>query len=55
MDHDGIKIEFSEADPDTNMQKVTIQAPTDVDLEFTRQVFYNAVWGGTSKIEEENK
>lgn len=53
MDHDGIKIEFSEADPDTNMQKVTIQAPTDV--EFARQVFYNAVWGGASKIEEENK
>lgn len=55
MDHDGIKIKFSEADPDTNMQKVTIQAPTDVDPEFTRQVFYNAVWGGASKIEEENK
>ena len=55
MDHDGIKIEFSEADPDTNMQKVTIQAPADGDREFARQVFYNAVWGGTSKIEEENK
>lgn len=55
MDHDDIKIEFSEADLDTNMQKVTIQAPTDVDLEFARQVFYNAVWGGASRIEEENK
>ena len=55
MDYDGIKIEFSEADPDTNMQRVTIQAPTDVDLEFARQVFYNTVWGGASKIEEENK
>lgn len=55
MDHDDIKIEFSEADPDTNMQKVTIQAPTGVDLEFARQVFYNAVFGGASKIEEERK
>lgn len=55
MDHDDIKIEFSEADPDTNMQKVTIQAPTNVDLAFARQVFYNAVWGGVSKIKEENK
>lgn len=50
MDHDDIKIEFSEADPDTNMQKVTIHDP-----EFARPIFYNAVWGGASKIEEENK
>lgn len=55
MDHDDIKIEFSEADPDTNMQKVTIQAPIDVDPEVARPMFYNAVWGGASKIEEENK
>ena len=55
MDHDDIKIEFSEADPETNMQKVTIQAPADGDLEFARQVFYNAVWGGASRIEGENK
>lgn len=55
MDRDDIKIEFSEANPDTNMHKVTIQAPTDVDPEFARPMFYNAVWGGASKIEEENK
>ena len=53
--NDEVEIEFSEADLDTNMQKVTIQALTDVDLEFARQVFYNAVCGGASKIEEEKK
>jgi hypothetical protein len=50
-----MKIEFSEPDPDTNMRTVTVQVPTNVDPDFVRQMFYNAVWGGASKIEEENK
>jgi hypothetical protein len=59
MDRDDIKIEFSEADPETNRRSATIQIisrnPGDIDPEFARPMFYNAVWVGASKIEEESK
>lgn len=57
--NDEVKMDVYEPDPETNMRSVTIKItsrdPRDVDPEFARPMFYNAVWGGASKIEEENK
>lgn len=43
--NDEFEIVFGEPDPDTNTQTVTIKAAHEEDLEFARQVFYNAIWG----------
>ena len=59
MDNVDIQIDYSEPYPETNRRSATIQIISrntgDVDPEFARPMFYNAVWGGASRIEEENK
>nr|FAA03481.1 MAG TPA: hypothetical protein [Siphovirus LN-2020-2] len=64
MDHDGIKLEFSEPDPITNTQKVTLKVPADVAPEVAKQMLRNALrdpvaietWRvELSKIEKESK
>ena len=64
MDHDDIKLEFSEPDPITNTQKVTLTVPDHVDPMVAKQMLRNALrdpvavetWRvELSKIEEESK
>lgn len=64
MDHDDIKLEFSEPDPITNTQKVTLTVPPHVDPMAAKQMLRNALrdpvavetWRvELSKIEKESK
>lgn len=48
MDHDDIKLEFSEPDPITNTQKVTLTVPADVAPEVAKQMFINAIQSSVS-------
>lgn len=43
MDHDDIKLEFSEPDPITNTQKVTLTVPADVAPEVAKQMLIKAI------------
>lgn len=64
MDYDDIELEFSEPDPVTNTQKVTLTVPADVDPMVAKQMLRNALrdpvaietWRvELSKIKKENK
>ena len=64
MDHDDIQLEFSDLDPITNTQKVTLTAPDHVDPMVAKQMLRNALrdpvavetWRvELSKIEKESK
>lgn len=64
MDHDDVQLEFSEPDPKTNTQKVTLKAPPHVDPIVSKQMLRNALrdpvavetWRvELSKIEKESK
>ena len=48
MDHDDIQLEFSEPDPVTNTQKVTLTVPADVAPEITKQMLINAIQSSVS-------
>ena len=48
MDHDDIKLEFSEPDPITNTQKVTLTVPADVAPEVAKQMLINAIQSSVS-------
>lgn len=48
MDHDDIKLEFSEPDPITNKQKVTLTALADVAPEVAKQMLNNAIQNSVS-------
>nr|FAA02634.1 MAG TPA: hypothetical protein [Siphovirus LN-2020-1] len=41
MDHDDIQLEFSDLDPITNTQKVTLTVPPDVTPEVAKQMLIN--------------
>lgn len=43
MDHDDIQLEFSDLDPITNTQKVTLTVPADVTPEVAKQMLINAI------------
>lgn len=43
MDHDDIQLEFSDLDPITNTQKVTLTVPADVTPEVAKQILINAI------------
>lgn len=45
MDHDDVKLEFSDPDPVTNTQKVTLTVPAGVTPEFAKQMLINAIQG----------
>ena len=60
---DDVEVEFHEPDPDTNMQKVTLKVPADVDPLVAKKMLRNALtcpvsveaWREElSKIEKEN-
>ena len=53
--NDDVEMIFGEPDLETNTRTVTIKVPVEVDPESTKKMFYNAVWSGARKIEEENK
>ena len=64
MDHADISVEFTEPDPVTNTQKVTLKAPAHVDPMVAKQMLRNALrdpvavetWRvELSKIEKESK
>lgn len=64
MDHDDVQLEFSEPDPVTNTQKVTLAVPNHVDPMVAKQMLRNALrdpvaietWRvELSKIEKESK
>ena len=64
MDHDDIQLEFSDLDPITNTQKVTLTVPDHVDPMVAKQMLRNALrdpvavetWRvELSKIEKESK
>lgn len=64
MDHDDIQLEFSDLDPITNTQKVTLTVPDHVDPMIAKQMLRNALrdpvavetWRvELSKIEKESK
>ena len=64
MDHDDIQLEFSDPDPITNTQKVTLTVPDHVDPLVAKQMLRNALrdpvavetWRvELSKIEKESK
>lgn len=64
MDHDDIQLEFSDPDPITNTQKVTLTVPDHVDPMVAKQMLRNALrdpvaietWRvELSKIEKESK
>lgn len=64
MDHDDIQLEFSDPDPITNTQKVTLTVPDHVDPMVAKQMLRNALWDPVavetwrvelSKIEKESK
>lgn len=48
MDQDDIKLEFSEPDPITNTQKVTLTVPADVAPEVAKQMLINAIQSSVS-------
>lgn len=48
MDHDDIKLEFSEPDPIANTQKVTLTIPADVAPEVAKQMLINAIQSSVS-------
>ena len=48
MDHDDIQLEFSDLDPLTNTQKVTLTVPADVTPEVAKQMLINAIQSSVS-------
>lgn len=48
MDHDDIQLEFSDLDPITNTQKVTLTIPADVTPEVAKQMLINAIQSSVS-------
>ena len=48
MNHDDIKLEFSEPDPIANTQKVTLTVPADVAPEVAKQMLINAIQSSVS-------
>lgn len=48
MNHDDIKLEFSEPDSITNTQKVTLTVPADVAPEVAKQMLINAIQSSVS-------
>lgn len=48
MDHDDIQLEFSDRDPITNTQKVTLTVPADVAPEVAKQMLINAIQSSVS-------
>lgn len=48
MDHDDIKLEFSEPDPITNTQKVTLTVPANVAPEVAKKMLINAIQSSLS-------
>nr|FAA01816.1 MAG TPA: hypothetical protein [Siphovirus LN-2020-1] len=48
MDHDDIQLEFSNPDPITNTQKVTLTVPADVTPEVAKQMLINAIQSSVS-------
>lgn len=48
MDRDDIQLEFSEPDPITNTQKVTLTVPADVAPEVAKQMLINAIQSSVS-------
>lgn len=48
MNLDDIKLEFSEPDPITNAQKVTLTIPADVAPEFAKRMLNNAIQNSVS-------
>lgn len=48
MDHDDIQLEFSDLDPITNTQKVTLTVPADVTPEVAKQMLINAIQSSVS-------
>lgn len=48
MDHDDIQLEFSDLDPVTNTQKVTLTIPADVAPEVAKQMLINAIQSSVS-------
>ena len=49
MDHDDIQLEFSDPDPITNTQKVTLTVPADVAPEVAKQMLINAIQSSASE------
>lgn len=48
MNHDDIQLEFSDPDPITNTQKVTLTVPADVAPEVAKQMLINAIQSSVS-------
>lgn len=48
MNHDDIQLEFSDLDPITNTQKVTLTVPADVTPEVAKQMLINAIQSSVS-------
>lgn len=48
MDHDDIQLEFSDLDPITNTQKVTLTVPADVTPEVAKRMLINAIQSSVS-------
>lgn len=48
MDHDDVQLEFSEPDPVTNTQKVTLTVPADVAPEVAKHMLINAIQSSVS-------
>lgn len=48
MDHDDIQLEFSDLDPITNTQKVTLTVPADVTPDVAKQMLINAIQSSVS-------
>ena len=48
MYHDDVQLEFSEPDPVTNTQKVTLTVPADVAPEVAKQMLINAIQSSVS-------
>lgn len=48
MDHDDLQLEFSDPDPITNTQKVTLTVPADVAPEVAKRMLINAIQSSVS-------
>ena len=48
MNHDDIQLEFSDPDPATNTQKVTLTVPADIAPEVSKQMLINAIQSSVS-------
>lgn len=48
MNHDDIQLEFSDLDPITNTQKVTLTVPADVTPDVAKQMLINAIQSSVS-------